>query len=139
MKGRRDAHAGIRWHDGAPLPLPGDGCRAPGWGEGDARDPFGVQEGIRRWPHATCAVFLCNPHPDSEAGQVTEAKGIGRSRLRKSGAMSEGGSRNGLRFLLDPILEVVAIKLTTHHRPEMRTTETFAEVLNLLHRSVCCS
>lgn len=70
---------------------------------------------------------------------MTEAKGIGRSRLRKSGAMSEGGSRNGLRFLLDPILEVVASKLTTHHRPEMRTTETFAEVLNLLHRSVCCS
>lgn len=52
--------------------------------------------------------------------------------------MSEGGSRNGLRSLLAPILEVVASKLTRHHRPEKRTTETFAEVLSLLHHSVCC-
>lgn len=52
---------------------------------------------------------------------MTEAKGIGRSRLRKSGAMSEGGSCNSLRFLLDPILEVVASKMATHHRPQRRT------------------
>lgn len=53
-KGWRDAHAGIGRHDSAPLPLPGDGCRAPGRGRWGPERPLWLFVGLippMRCPH----------------------------------------------------------------------------------------